>query len=56
MRARLNRLFAAANPAVSSFRRLGMSMLAQQSPLRRALIEHALGVRGDVPQLVRGAA
>ena len=52
----LNRLFGAANPVVSSFRRLGMSMLAQQSPLRRALIEHALGVRGDVPQLVRGAA
>ena len=51
----LNRLFGAANPVVSSLRRLGMSMVAQQSPLRRALIEHALGVRGDVPQLVRGA-
>ena len=52
----LNRLFGAENPAIASLRRLGMSMVAQQSFLRRALTEHALGVRGDVPQLVRGAA
>ncbi len=52
----LSRLFAAGNPAVSSLRRLGMSVVAQQSFLRRALIERALGVRGDVPRLVRGAA
>ncbi len=52
----LNRLFSAENPAIASLRRLGMSMVAQQSFLRRALTEHALGVRGDVPQLVRGAA
>jgi 2-octaprenylphenol hydroxylase len=52
----LNRLFGAENPGIASLRRLGMSMVAQQSFLRRALTEHALGVRGDVPQLVRGAA
>ena len=52
----LNRLFGAGSPAVSSLRRLGMSVVAQQSYLRRALIERALGVRGDVPRLVRGAA
>ena len=52
----LNRLFAAESPAVSSLRRLGMSVVARQSFLRRALAEHALGIRGDVPQLVRGAA
>ena len=52
----LNRLFGAEYPMVSSLRRLGMSVVARQSYLRRALIERALGVRGDVPQLVRGAA
>jgi len=52
----LNRLFGAESTAVSSLRRLGMGVVARQSLLRRALAEHALGIRGDVPQLVRGAA
>jgi 2-octaprenylphenol hydroxylase len=52
----LNRLFGAAHPAVSSLRRLGLGLVGRQAPLRRALIERALGVRGDLPKLVRGAA
>jgi 2-octaprenylphenol hydroxylase len=52
----LNRLFGTGNPAMTSLRRFGLGLVAQQSLLRRALIEHALGVSGDVPQLVRGAA
>jgi len=52
----LNRLFGTESTAVSSLRRLGMGVVARQSLLRRALAEHALGIRGDVPQLVRGAA
>jgi 2-octaprenylphenol hydroxylase len=52
----LNRLFGAESPTVSALRRLGMGVVAQQSLLRRALTEHALGVRGDVPHLVRGVA
>ncbi|HEX9772183.1 MAG TPA: UbiH/UbiF/VisC/COQ6 family ubiquinone biosynthesis hydroxylase [Steroidobacteraceae bacterium] len=52
----LNRLFGAQGAASSTVRRLGMSLVAQQPLLRRALIERALGVSGDVPRLVRGAA
>jgi 2-octaprenylphenol hydroxylase len=52
----LNRLFGTAHPAVSSLRRLGLGLVGRQAPLRRALIERALGVRGDLPKLVRGAA
>jgi 2-octaprenylphenol hydroxylase len=52
----LNRLFAAQSPTVSSLRRFGMGVVARRTFLRRALIERALGVRGDLPRLVRGAA
>jgi 2-polyprenylphenol 6-hydroxylase len=52
----LNRLFGSDHSTMSAFRRLGMTMVAQQPFVRRALIERALGVSGDVPRLVRGAA
>ena len=52
----LSRLFGASSPTLASARRFGMSIVARQPLLRRALIGHALGVQGDVPRLVRGAA
>jgi 2-polyprenylphenol 6-hydroxylase len=52
----LNRLFGTTHPAVSSLRRFGLGLVGQQALLRHALIGHALGIRGDLPKLVRGAA
>jgi len=39
--------------AVAGLRRFGMSVVTRQPFMRRALIERALGVGGDAPQLAR---
>lgn len=49
----LNRLFAEKSVAVAAVRRLGMAVVTRQPLLRRTLIERALGVGGDVPDLAR---
>jgi len=47
----LNRLFAEKSVAIGAMRRMGMGLVSQQPWLRRALIERALGLGGDVPAL-----
>jgi 2-polyprenyl-6-methoxyphenol hydroxylase-like FAD-dependent oxidoreductase len=47
----LNRLFAERSVAVAAVRRAGMGLVARQPWLRRSLIERALGLGGDVPEL-----
>ena len=49
----LNRLFTEKSVAVAGLRRFGMSVVTRQPFMRRALIERALGVGGDAPQLAR---
>jgi 2-polyprenylphenol 6-hydroxylase len=50
----LNRVFSERSVAVAAARRFGMSVVTQQSLLRRTLIERALGLGGDVPTLALG--
>jgi 2-polyprenyl-6-methoxyphenol hydroxylase-like FAD-dependent oxidoreductase len=52
----LNRLFAEKSMAVAAVRRLGMAMVSRQPLLRQGLIERALGLGGEVPQLARATA
>ena len=49
----INRLFAEKSVAIAGLRRFGLSVVTSQSFLRRALVERALGVGGDAPQLAR---
>ncbi len=51
----LNRLFAEKSVAIAAVRRLGMGFVSRQPWLRRALIERALGIGGDVPALAARA-
>ena len=52
----INRLFTEKSVAIAGLRRFGMSMVTSQPYLRRTLVERALGVGGDVPQLARRTA
>jgi 2-octaprenylphenol hydroxylase len=52
----LNRLFGATDDTTSALRRFGLGVVASQSWMRRALIERALGVAGEVPRIVSRAA
>ncbi len=52
----LNRLFRDRNPTVAAARRFGMSVVTRQPLLRRTLIERALGLGGDVPEIARRGA
>ena len=52
----INRVFTQTGMAAAALRRTGMAAVAQQPLLRRALVQRALGVTGDVPQLVRHSA
>jgi len=52
----LNRLFTEKSVAVAGLRRFGLSVVTSQPFLRRSLIERALGVGGDAPQLARRTA
>jgi 2-octaprenylphenol hydroxylase len=48
----LNRLFGERSVAVAAARRLGMAFVTSQPLLRRALVQRALGLAGDLPALV----
>jgi len=48
----INRLFGAKNVAVAGARRLGLALVAGQPLARRALVQRALGLAGDLPTLV----
>ena len=48
----LNGLFRQKSVAAATVRRLGLSVVAGQSLLRRALVQRALGLAGDLPALV----
>ena len=52
----INRLFTEKSVAIAGLRRFGMSMVTRQPYLRRTLVERALGVGGDAPQLARRTA
>lgn len=49
----LNGLFGARGVVVAAARRLGLSLVSGQGLLRRALVQRALGLEGDVPAIVR---
>ncbi len=48
----INRLFGEKNVAVAGLRRLGLGLVAGQPFARRALVQRALGLAGDLPALV----
>ena len=48
----INRVFAQKSVAVAGARRLGMALVANQPFARRALVQRALGLAGDLPALV----
>ena len=48
----VNRLFGEKNVAVAGARRLGLALVAGQPLARRALVQRALGLAGDLPALV----
>jgi len=48
----LNRLFGEKNVAVAAARRVGLSLVAAQPVLRRAFVQRALGLAGDLPLVV----
>jgi 2-polyprenylphenol 6-hydroxylase len=48
----INRLFGEKNVAVAGARRLGLALVARQPLARRALVQRALGLAGDLPALV----
>jgi 2-octaprenylphenol hydroxylase len=48
----INRLFGEKNVAVAGLRRLGLGLVASQPFARRALVQRALGLAGDLPALV----
>jgi len=49
----LNRLFGAKGMAIAAARRLGMTVVGGQGLLRRALVQRALGLEGEVPAIVK---
>jgi 2-octaprenylphenol hydroxylase len=49
----INRLFGEKNVAVAGLRRLGLGLVAGQPFARRALVQRALGLAGDLPALVK---
>jgi 2-octaprenylphenol hydroxylase len=51
----LNQLFGLRGLAPAAGRRLGMGLVGGRPMLRRRLVEHALGLSGDLPDLVRRA-
>ena len=48
------RLFGSELPPVTLLRSLGMHCLNRFSPVKNHIIEHAMGLRGDLPRLARG--
>jgi 2-octaprenyl-6-methoxyphenol hydroxylase len=50
----LNRLFSNAVPPIRLARDLGLAAVDRLPPLKRFFMQHAMGVVGDLPRLVRG--
>jgi 2-polyprenyl-6-methoxyphenol hydroxylase-like FAD-dependent oxidoreductase len=48
----LNRLFGEKSVGVAALRRLGLALVGSQPFARRALVQRALGLAGDLPELV----
>jgi hypothetical protein len=48
----INRLFMQKSVAVAGVRRLGLALVAGQPLARRALVQRALGLAGDLPVIV----
>jgi 2-octaprenylphenol hydroxylase len=49
----LKRLFGAQDMTVAALRRTGLSLVGRQAPLRRAFVRRALGLSGDLPDLLK---
>ena len=49
----LNAGFAQTHPLLAGLRRAGLSLTERATPLKRLLIAHAMGERGDLPRLAR---
>lgn len=49
----LNRGFAETHPVFAGLRRAGMAFTERATPLKRLLVAHAMGERGDLPRLAR---
>lgn len=49
----LKRLFASTQPVVAILRNTGLQLTDRCAPLKRVLIQHALGLSGEVPQRCR---
>jgi 2-octaprenyl-6-methoxyphenol hydroxylase len=52
----LNRLFSNAIPPMKLIRDIGLSIVNELPPLKRLLMQHAMGTLGDRPRLARGEA
>src|SRR5438874_12400407 len=52
----LNRLFSNAIPPVKLIRDVGLAVVNELPPLKRLLMQHAMGTLGDRPRLARGEA
>jgi 2-octaprenylphenol hydroxylase len=50
----LKRLFSNDDPVLSWVRRSGLALADRSGPLKRSLIEHAMGLVGEVPRPARG--
>lgn len=50
----LQRLFSTGHPLLSRVRRTGLGLVNRARPLKRTLMERALGLSGEVPQLLAG--
>jgi len=50
----INRTFSNNNPILRFARDVGMNLLGQNRPLRRATMRQAAGLSGDRPRLLRG--
>lgn len=48
----LQRLFSSGHPLLSRIRRAGLGLIDGTAPLKRAMIERALGLSGEVPRLL----
>jgi 2-octaprenylphenol hydroxylase len=50
----LQRLFSTGHPLLSRVRRTGLGLVNRARPLKRTLVERALGLSGEVPQWLAG--
>jgi 2-octaprenyl-6-methoxyphenol hydroxylase len=50
----LNRLFSNTIPPLAWMRGAGLAMVNRLPPLRRFFMQHAMGMVGTLPRLVRG--